>query len=202
VDTRSGEVTRLLRDLQNGDAAAQAKLIPLVYQELRRLAARHMRGERPGHTLQATALVHEAFLRLTEQNADWQNKAHFFAVASQVMRHILIDHARGRVRVKRGGGQQRILLDEALLLTDTFSEELLALDEALERLAKLDPRQARIVELRFFGGLSVEEAAEVAGISPKTVKRDWSLAKAWLYQELRALHGNDAGAVGEGQGPF
>jgi len=202
VENSSGEVTRLLRSLQNGKAAAQAELIPLVYDELRRMAARYMRGERPGHTLQATALVHEAFLKLTEQNASWQNKAHFFGIASQVMRHILIDHARGRVRVKRGGAQQRILLDEGLLLTDALSEELLALDQALERLAKLDPRQAHIVELRFFGGLSVEEAAEVAGVSPKTVKRDWSLAKAWLYQELRTLHGNDAGEVGEGQGPL
>lgn len=186
MENRSGEVTRLLRNLQNGDAHAQAQLIPLVYEELRRMAARHMRGERPGHTLQATALVHEAFLKLTEQNAGWQNKAHFFGVASQVMRHILIDHARGRVRAKRGGeGQRRIFLDEGLLLSDALSEELLALDDALDRLARLDPRQARIVELRFFGGLSVEEAAEVAGVSPKTVKRDWSLAKAWLYQELR-----------------
>ena len=202
MDTRSGEVTRLLRNLQKGVEAAQSKLIPLVYEELRRVAARHMRGERPGRTLQATALVHEAFLRLTEQNASWQNKAHFFGIASQVMRHILIDHARGRMRAKRGGGQQRILLDEALFLSDALSEELLALDQALERLAKLDPRQARIVELRFFGGLSVEEASEVAGISPKTVKRDWSLAKAWLYQELRAVHGNDAGEVGEAEGPL
>ena len=195
-------VPELLERLRGGDQAALDQLVTALYAELHRIAARHLRGERTGHTLQATALVHEAFLRLTEQNASWQNKAHFFGIASQVMRHILIDHARGRMRAKRGGGQQRILLDEALLLSDALSEELLALDQALERLAKLDPRQARIVELRFFGGLSVEEAAEVAGISPKTVKRDWSLAKAWLYQELRAVHGNDAGEVGEGQGPL
>jgi RNA polymerase sigma factor (TIGR02999 family) len=201
MESASGSVTRLLHDLRNGDTTAEGKLIPLVYNELRKLAAHYMRRERPDHTLQATALVHEAFMRLTEQrDVSWQGKAHFFGVASQLMRRILIDHARGRLRAKRGGGGQKLSFDENLLLTDARSEELLAVDESLDRLAKLDPRQARIVELRFFGGLSVEEVAEVVGISSKTVKRDWSLAKAWLYQELVASYGNDSGQVGKSQG--
>lgn len=201
VDTAPGDVTLLLHGLKNGDAAAEARLIPLVYDELRRLAAHYMRRERPDHTLQATALVHEAFLRLTEQKEiSWQGRAHFVGVAAQLMRRILIDHARGRLREKRGGGGQRISLDDGLLLTAARSEELLAIDEALGKLAMLDARQVRIVELRFFGGLSVEEAAEVTGVSAKTVKRDWNLAKAWLYQELRTARGNDAGKMGKGEG--
>lgn len=201
MDAISGDVTRLLYGMGNGDPTAEAKLVPLVYEELRRLAAYHMRRERPDHTLQATALVHEAFLRLTEQKGiSWQGKAHFFGIASQLMRRILVDHARGRLRTKRGGGRQKLSLDESLLLTEARSEELVSVNESLDRLAKLDPRQARIVELRFFGGLSVEETAEVTGVSPKTVKRDWSLAKAWLYQELRASRGNDTGEMGKGQG--
>jgi RNA polymerase sigma-70 factor (ECF subfamily) len=191
MESPSGSVTRLLSDLKNGDATAEAKLIPLVYDELRRLAANYMRRERPDHTLQATALVHEAFMRLTEQkNVSWQGKAHFLGVASQLMRRILIDHARGHLRAKRGGGGKKLSLEEGILLTETRSEELLAVDESLNRLASLDQRQARIVELRFFGGLSIEETAEVIGISPKTVKRDWSMAKAWLHGELRKAHGN------------
>lgn len=187
----SEDVSQLLQNLKRGDPAAEAKLISVVYDELRGLAAHYMRRERPDHTLQATALVHEAFLRLTEhRNVSWQGKGHFFGVAAHIMRRILIDHARGRLRAKRGGGGQKVSLDEGLLLTEARSAELLALNNAIDRLAKLDPRQARIVELRFFGGLSVEETAEVVGISPKTVKRDWSFARAWLYEDLRAGHGS------------
>jgi RNA polymerase sigma-70 factor, ECF subfamily len=201
MEPAPGTVTRLLNDLNNGDAEAETKLIPLVYAELRRLAAHYIRRERPNHTLQATAPVHEAFLRLTERrNVSWHCKAHFLGVASQLMRRILIDHARGRLRAKRGAGVRKLSLEEELLLTDARSEELIAVDESLDRLAKLDPRQARIVELRFFGGLSVEETAEVVGISPKTVKRDWSLAKAWLCQELQVFDGNDSRSMGQGQG--
>lgn len=195
------DVTLLLHSLNRGDSAAEAKLIPVIYDELRRLAAHYMRQERPDHTLQATALVHEAFLRLTRQkDVNWQGKAHFFGVAAKLMRQILIDHARGRLREKRGSGGQKLPLDEGLLLTEARSAELVAVDAALDRLAMLDSRQARIVELRFFGGLSVEETAKVVGVSPKTVKRDWSVARAWLYEDLRIRHGNDAGQMGEGQG--
>lgn len=201
MDSVSENVTQLLQDLKGGDVAADAKLVAAVYDELRRLAAHYMRRERPDHTLQATALVHEAFLRLTDQrNVSWQGKAHFFGVAAQLMRRILIDHARARLRVKRGAGGQKLSLDEGLLLTEARSAELLAVNDSINRLAKLDPRQARIVELRFFGGLSVEETAEVVGISPKTVKRDWSLARAWLYEDLKGGHGDVSGQLGENQG--
>jgi RNA polymerase sigma factor (TIGR02999 family) len=160
-----------------------------------------MRRDRTDHTLQATALVHEAYLKLVEQrSANWQSRAHFFGVAAQVMRRILIDHARGHLRQKRGGEFEKVVLDEGLVSSPEQSAELLAVDEALERLAKLDERQARVVELRFFGGLSVEEAAAVLGISPKTVKRDWSMAKAWLHAELKEHHGIDAAAMGDDQG--
>lgn len=199
MDSVSENVSQLLHHLNRGDAGAEAKLIPVVYDELRRLAAHYMRRERPDHTLQATALVHEAFLRLTVQkDVSWQGKAHFFGVAANLMRHILIDHARARLRVKRGAGGQKISLDEGLLLTEARSAELLAVNDAMDRLASLDPRQARIVELRFFGGLNVEEVAELVGVSPKTVKRDWSLAKAWLYEDLRTHHGNDPREVAKG----
>jgi RNA polymerase sigma factor (TIGR02999 family) len=191
VSKTSENVTLLLQKMKHGDLSAEGKLIPVIYDELRRLAGHYMRRERPDHTLQATALVHEAFLRLTEQrNVDWQNKAHFFGIAAQIMRRILIDHARARLRGKRGGGGQRLVLDEGVSLTNARSSELLAINEALNRLSRLDARQARIVELRFFGGLSVEETAHVLGVSPKTVKRDWSVAKAWLHGELRNSNGN------------
>jgi RNA polymerase sigma factor (TIGR02999 family) len=194
------EVTLLLSALTRGDDGAASKLIPVVYDELRRLAASYMRRERPDHTLQATALVHEAFLKLVEQRAvNWQSRAHFFGVAAQLMRRILIDHARGHLRQKRGGEHKKVSLDEAFIFSEQQSAELLAVDESLTRLSKLDARQGRVVELRFFGGLSVEEAAEVLGISPKTVKRDWSIAKAWLYADLKERHGIDAGAMGERQ---
>jgi RNA polymerase sigma-70 factor (ECF subfamily) len=194
------EVTLLLSALTRGDEQAGEKLVPLVYDELRRLARSYMRRERTDHTLQATALVHEAYLKLVEQrSANWQNRAHFFGVAAQLMRRILIDHARGHQRQKRGGEYEKVVLNEALVFSPEQSAELLAVDEALERLAKLDERQARVVELRFFGGLSVEEAAAVLDISPKTVKRDWSVAKAWLYADLKEHHGIDASAMGDGK---
>ncbi len=194
------EVTRLLSALTRGDDGAASKLIPVVYGELRRLAGSYMRRERVDHTLQATALVHEAYLKLIEQrSANWQSRAHFFGVAAQLMRRILIDHARGHSRQKRGGEQKRVSLDEAFVFSEKQADELLAVDDSLNRLTEIDPRQARVVELRFFGGLSVEEAAEVLGVSPKTIKRDWSVAKAWLYADLKERHGIDAAAMGERQ---
>jgi len=198
VHAASAEVTTLLTQLVDGDPQAASRLVPLVYSELRQIAARFMRRERVDHTLQTTALVHEAYLKLVEQTpASWQNRAHFFAIAAQVMRHILIDHARGHGREKRGGGQTVIQLDEGLVFSPEQSSELLEVDAALQRLAELDPRQGKIVELRFFGGLTVDETAAVLGISPKTVKRDWSVAKAWLHGELRQSHGNITGAMGD-----
>lgn len=180
-----GEITQLLAELKSGNREAEAKLVPLVYDELRRLAAHYMRQERRDHTLQATALVHEAYLRLVGQrDVNWQSRAHFFGVAAQLMRRILVDYARARQTDKRGAGLQKASLEEALLFSDEQSGELLALDEALDRLAERDPRQSRIVELRFFAGLTVEETAEVLAISPKTVKRDWSVARAWLHGEI------------------
>lgn len=179
------EVTRLLNEWREGKGDALQELLPLVYQELRRLAHHHMRGERPGHTLQTTAVIHEAYLKMIDQRAvDWQSRAHFFAVASQVMRRILVDHARGRAAEKRGGGAPHMTLDDVAVVSSEPDVNLVALDEALERLAALDPLQARIVELRFFGGLTIEEAAAVTEISPATLKREWSTAKAWLYRAL------------------
>jgi RNA polymerase sigma-70 factor (ECF subfamily) len=194
----SADVTVLLAQLVGGDQRAAARLVPLVYSELRQMAARYMRRERVDHTLQTTALVHEAYLKLVEQTpASWQNRAHFFAVAAQVMRHILVDHARGHLREKRGGGRPVLALDEGLVFSPERSSELLEVDAALQRLSALDPRQGKIVELRFFGGLTVEETAAVLGISPKTVKRDWSVAKAWLHGELKQSHGNIVGEMGD-----
>ena len=180
-----GDITLLLAELQAGDAAAESRLVPLVYDELRRLARRYMRAERVDHTLQPTALVHEAYLRLAGQRkTSWQNRAHFFGVAAQLMRRILVDHARARQAEKRGGSDANVTFDEALVLKPAQNPDVLALDEALMRLAERDPRQSRIVELRFFGGLTEEEIAEVLGISPRTVKRDWTVARAWLYKEI------------------
>jgi RNA polymerase sigma-70 factor (ECF subfamily) len=177
------DVTILLGELARGNKEAASQLVPIVYGEMRRLAGKYMRRERTDHTLQPTALVHEAYLKLVAQRSDWQSRVHFFAVAAQVMRHILIDHARSHLRAKRGGAKE-VTLDEAMVFSEGRSAELLAIDEAMQRLAKLDPRQSKIVEMRFFGGLTVEETAEALGISPITVKRDWSLARAWLYGEL------------------
>jgi len=201
MDPSSGDVTVLLAQLTKGNEEAGAKLIPLVYAELRRLAASYMRRERVDHTLQPTALVHEAYLKLVEQRSvDWQGRAHFFGIAAQVMRRILIDHARGYLRDKRGGGQKPVPIDEALVFAPEQSMELVKIDQALEQLTKLDPRQAKIVELRFFGGLTVEQTADVLGISEKTVKRDWSMAKAWLRGELKASHGDTTGQLGGSEG--
>jgi RNA polymerase sigma factor (TIGR02999 family) len=184
------DVTTLLSQMARGEAEAASRLIPLVYDELHRLAAAYMRRERGDHTLQATALVNEAYLKLIEQRSvDWQGRSHFFGLAAQMMRRILIDHARGHLRGKRGGGERPVPLDEAVVFSPEQSSELIRLDESLLRLAKIDPRQAKIVELRFFGGLTVEQTAEVMGISPKTVKRDWSVAKAWLHGDLKSAHG-------------
>ena len=185
ADSR-GEVSLLLAEMRSGHKDALARLLPLVYNELRRLAGRYMRDERPGHTLQPTALVHEAYMRLAGQDrANWQNRAQFMGIAGQLMRRLLVDHARKRHAAKRGGSL--VTLEEGLgnpCSPVEQSEELLALDEALERLEALDPQQARVVELRYFGGLSAEETAEAMGISQRTVEREWSLAKAWLRTQL------------------
>lgn len=179
-------VTQLLIGWGRGDKEALDKLLPLVYDELRRQAARYLRRERAGHTLQTTALIHEAYLRLVDQkNVHWQNRAHFFGIAAQLMRRILVDHARTKKRAKRGGSDIRVSLDEATAVAKAQDLDVVALDEALERLAKIDEQQSRIVELRFFSGLTVEETAEVLSISPATVKRDWSMAKAWLHREIK-----------------
>jgi RNA polymerase sigma-70 factor, ECF subfamily len=192
------DITLLLSSLSRGDAQAASELIPMVYDELRRLAASYMRRERPDHTLQATALVHEAYVKLLEQRSvDWQSRAHFFGIAAQLMRRILIDHARSHLRQKRGGENQKVSLDGALVFSEQQSAEMLAVDESLQRLEKVDPRQARVVELRFFGGLNVEEIAEILKVSDKTVKRDWSVARAWLYADMKKSHGTNLGTVGE-----
>ena len=179
------EVTVLLLDWSNGDKSALEKLIPLVYDELRRIARNYMRRERAGHTLQSAALVNEAYLKLIDcSRVGWQNRAHFFAVAAQLMRRILIDHARARNYGKRGGGAHKVSLDEAAVLSNERAAELIAIDTALTNLEALDPRKSRIVELRFFGGLNLEETAEAMGISSPTVQREWRKARAWLYQEV------------------
>lgn len=184
----SSNVTQLLVDWRNGNNDALNQLMPLVYDELRDLAKRYMRRENVSHTLQTNALVNEAYLRLVnQQNVDWQNRAHFFAIAAQVMRHLLVDHARSKQYAKRGGGAVQVTLDEGLAVSDGNSVELLALHQALERLEKIDDRKSKIVELRYFGGLSTEEAAEVLGLSEITVKREWAKAKAWLFRELSQL---------------
>ena len=179
------EITRLLIDWSNGSQDVLEDLFPLVYEELRRLAQRYMSQERPGHTLQTTAVVHEAYLRLIDQkHVQWQNRAHFFAIAAQMMRRILITHAQSHAYAKRGGGAPKVSLDEAAVLSPARAGELIALDEALKGLAVIDVRRSQVVELRFFGGLSNEEIAEVLKISPNTVTRDWNVAKAWLYREM------------------
>ena len=183
--SRSNEISVLLADWKSGDQTAKDKLIPFVYDQLRRLARRQLAQERPDHTLQATALVNEAYLLLVDQqDVCWQNRAHFFALAAQVMRHILVDHARRRGRAKRGGGGQHVSLDEALIVSGERAAELVALDDALTDLAAIDPRRSQVVELRYFGGLTVEETAEVLNVSPVTVMRDWTAARAWLYRAV------------------
>jgi RNA polymerase sigma-70 factor (ECF subfamily) len=180
------QVTVLLQAWSNGDPSAPEKLTPLIYSELRRLARRSMRRENPQHTLETGALINEAYLRLADwKNARWENRAHFYGVASQIMRRVLVDYARSRSFQKRGGGARPVSIDEAIVPLPNQAPDVLALDEALERLAKLDSRKSRVVELRFFAGLSVEETAGVLNVSPFTVIRDWNFAKAWLHREIR-----------------
>ena len=182
----TSELTSLLKDWKQGDATALERLTPLIYDELRRIAHRYAQRERNGHTLQTTALVNEAYLRLAGgEKQDWQNRSHFFAVTAQVMRHILIDYARRRHYIKHGGAVQQVPFEEACLMADERAKELLTLDEALEDLNRLDPRKTRVVELRYFGGLSLEETANALGISVMTVRRDWRAAKAWLYKRIK-----------------
>ena len=181
----SREVTLLLQEINAGDRNAPEKLLPLVYDELRKLAKAYLQNERRDHTLQATALVHEAYIRLVDwENVSWQNRAHFFAVAAQIMRRVLVDYAREKKAKKRDGGQ-KLTLDEAISFSNRREVDLIVLDEALENLAKLDETQAKVVELRFFGGLTIEETAHTLNISATTVKREWTAAKAWLYKTLK-----------------
>ena len=185
------DVSVLLRAWSDGDSNALDRLTPIVYDELHRLARRYLRGERPDHSLQTTALVNEAYLRLVDHTRmEWQDRAHFFAVSAQVMRRILVDHARRR-NAKRGRGLRRVSLDEATMIGGERPTDLAALDDALTLLAERDPRKAQVVEMRFFGGLSVEESAEVLGVSAVTVMRDWRTAKAWLYRELSSASGDE-----------
>jgi RNA polymerase sigma factor (TIGR02999 family) len=188
-----GEVSQLLRAWNNGDKAALDRLMPLVYDELRRMAKNHIDRQQPGHTLQTTVLIHEAYLRLVgQQTKRWQNRSHFFAVGAQAMRHILVDYARSRHSAKRGGGERTLSLDEAALVADERAAALVALDEALTELAALHPRQSRVVECRFFGGLTAEETAEVLQVSSDTIGRDWRMAKAWLRRALDHRGTDDA----------
>ncbi|HXI90958.1 MAG TPA: sigma-70 family RNA polymerase sigma factor [Blastocatellia bacterium] len=180
-----GTITRLLVDWRDGDKAALDRLVPLVYRELRRLAGYYMRRQRAHHTLQTSALINEAYLRLIDhKNMRWENRAHFYAVAAQAMRRILVDHARSRGYAKRGGGALKVSFDEAVIGAEERGAELIALDDALQDLAELDPRKSQVVELRYFGGLSVEETAEVIGVSSVTVMREWRSAKGWLLKAI------------------
>ncbi|MHC5114895.1 MAG: ECF-type sigma factor [Planctomycetota bacterium] len=187
------DITRILERASSGERGAVDELLPHVYDELRRLAESHLQRERPDHTLQATALVHEAYLKLVDQTrAEWRGRAHFFAVAAQAVRRILVDHARGKGRQKRGGGRRALTLDDALVFGEDDSTDLLDLDDALGRLAGEHPDKVRVVELRFFGGLTSDEAAEVLGVTTRTVERQWQFARAWLYREIA---GGDTEAV-------
>jgi RNA polymerase sigma factor (TIGR02999 family) len=179
------DVTGLLLAWNSGDSEALDRLMPLVYDELRRLARRYMRWENPGHTLQATALVNDLYVQLIDQErVNWQNRAHFFGAAAQLIRRLLVDHARARHRLKRGGGGLKVEWNEAINVSKPVEMDVMALDDALNRLAEMDPQQSRIVELRFFGGLSIEETAEALQMSPATVKRHWAFARAWLHREM------------------
>ena len=193
IRSQPQNATALLQAWGRGDQAAFDELFPLVHDELRRLARHHMGHERPGHTLQATALVNEAYLRLIDvKRMQWQNRAHFFAMSSRLMRRILVDSARARRYQKRGGGAQKVSLDEALVISDEPGQDLVALDDALQALAAMDPRKSQVVEMRFFGGLSVEETAEALHVSVDTVMRVWRLAKVWLLRELEGKERDDA----------
>jgi RNA polymerase sigma-70 factor, ECF subfamily len=180
-----GEVTQLLKAMTSGDPTAADRLLPLVYSELHRLAASYMRRERQDHTLQPTALINEAYLRLAGDGVDWRNREHFIGVAANVMRRVLVDHARAHNAEMRGGGLRRVELEESVAISVERAEEILSLDEALVRLTEVNPRQAKVVELRYFGGLSIEQIAAVLAIAPRSVKRDWALARIWLFKALR-----------------
>ena len=188
----AGEVTQLLERLAGGDGSAVERILPLVYRDLHGLAAAFLREERPGHTLQPTALVHEAYLRLVDQRTEWKDRTHFFAIASQAMRRVLVDHARTRNRGKRGGGRVRAIVDADMVFADDPAEDILALDDALTRLTSISPRGARIVEMRCFAGLTIEQAAGLLGVSDSTVEREWRHARAWLHRTL---------GDGAGEGP-
>lgn len=194
MEPASGEVTHLLVELSNGNPGAEAKLIPLVYDHLHRLAASYMRGERPDHTLQPTGLVNEAYLRLVSQeNKEWRDRTHFFGIAARLMRQVLVEHARARHAAKRGGSTQIFVpVDNEADVSSARSRDVIELDDALRCLERIDPQQAHIVELRFFGGLTVEETAEALHISPRTVKRDWAVARAWLHGELCGDQGSSS----------
>lgn len=185
MEIEGGQVTQLLKAMRAGDSKAADTLLPLVYQELHRLAKSYMRRERPEHTLQATALINEAYLRLVREDVDWNSRAHFIGVAAHVMRQVLVDYARAHKAERRAGGLKRVEMQEGLAISAEQLDEVALLDEALGRLEKQNPRQARVVELRYFGGLSVEEISALLGIAPRSVKRDWSLARIWLFRELR-----------------
>jgi RNA polymerase sigma-70 factor, ECF subfamily len=184
MTTDGGDVTQLLKAMKGGDSAAADRLLPLVYTELHRLATSYMRRERKDHTLQATALINEAYLHLAGADLDWQNREHFIGVAAHVMRRVLIDYARSHKAEMRGGGLRRVELEEGLAISEERVDEMLALDEALNKLVKVSSRQAKVVELRYFGGLSVDQIAGVLSIAPRSVKRDWALARIWLFKEL------------------
>lgn len=185
------QITQLLAEWSEGNPSALDELYPLVYEELHRLARRYMSRERKGHTLQTTALINEAYVRLVDQkNVRWANRSHFFAISAQIMRRILIDHARRHAYAKRGGGAQQVSLEEVAMVAHDASSELVRLDEALKILAKMDPRRCHVVELRYFGGLSNEEIANVLNVSENTVTRDWNLARAWLHQQLTGSAAN------------
>jgi RNA polymerase sigma-70 factor, ECF subfamily len=187
------EITQLLRAWSNGDQTALDRLVPLVYAELHRLARAYMRGEQAGHTLQSTALINEAWVRLIDwKNVEWQNRAHFFGVAAQMMRRILVDFARERGAIRHGGAAKQVALEEAVFVSESRGAEIIALDEALHALAEFDERKSKIVEMRFFGGLGVEETAAVLKLSSRTVKREWNLARAWLYRELKGERSDEA----------
>lgn len=185
MESDGAEVTQLLKAMHAGDSRAADKLLPLVYQELHRLARSYMRRERAEHTLQPTALINEAYLRLAHDDVDWQNRGHFIGVAAQVMRRVLVDYARQHKAEMRGGGLKRVELQEGLAISTDQMDDVVVLDEALGRLAEHNPRQARVVELRYFGGLSIDEVAAIVGVTPRSVKRDWALARVWLFRELR-----------------
>ena len=186
-DTAQKNITAKLQDWNRGNNSAAEELMPLVYDELHKVAARYLRKERPDHTLQPTALVNEVYLKLIDiSSVEWQDRAHFFAVSSNVMRRILVDYARAQATDKRGGAMQKVELDEAVSFPRESQVDLLALNDALDKLAELDERQSQIVEMRFFGGLTVEETAEVLKVSARTIKREWAMAKAWLFQQMKS----------------